>query len=95
MFVVLEFNGRSKQFEAVKVVGQLLFKPWRMLSFRDFQDILQNEVRGENTEYVMRDEGEFMVGSIGLCETFWEQEILKHHHPDNELLISWVKSGQN
>ena len=38
----------------------------------------------------MRDEGEFMVGSIGLCETFWEQEILKHH-PDKELLISWVK----
>ena len=72
------------------MVGQLPFKPWRMLSFRDFQDILQNEVRGENTKYVMRDKVEFMVGSIGLCETFWEQEILKHH-PDKELLISWVK----
>ena len=42
----------------------------------------------------MRDEGEFMVGSIGLCETFWEQEILKHH-PDKELLISWVKGVKN
>jgi hypothetical protein len=27
----------------------------------------------------MREEEEFMFGSTGLCETFWEQEILKHH----------------
>ena len=31
-----------------------------------------------------------MVGYVRLCETFWEQEILKHHR-DKELLIPWVK----
>ena len=71
-------------------MGQSPFKPWRILSFQNFQDILQNEVRGDKTKYVMREEGEFMGGSRGLCEMFWEKKILKHH-PDKDLLLSWIK----
>ena len=66
--------GWSKKFEAVKVVGILPFTPWWKLSFRHFQNILQNEVREENTEYATS-RGEFMVGSIGLCGTFWDPNV--------------------
>ena len=31
-----------------------------------------------------------MVGSIGLCENFWENEILSDH-PDKQLLLSWLQ----
>ena len=47
-------------------------------------------MRGVLPEKVMRDEKEFMVGSLSLCEEFWEKEILADH-PDKHKLISWLQ----
>ena len=44
-------------------------------------------MRGVLPEKVMRDEKEFMVGSLNLCEEFWEKEILADH-PDKYKLSS-------
>ena len=61
----------------------------RMLTLQDFRSILHDEVSAL-PQKVQREEKGFMVGSIGLCENFWEREILSDH-PDKQLLLSWLQ----
>ena len=78
-----------KQFEEVRVDGSLPEKPWRMLTLQDFKSILHDEV-STLPQKVQREEKGFMVGSLGLCENFWEKEILSDH-PNKQLLLSWLQ----
>ena len=77
----------------MRICGVLPQKPWRTLTFQDFKTILHDKVRGVLPEKVMRDEKEFMVGSLSLCEEFWEKEILADY-PDKHKLISWPQGAK-
>ena len=60
-----------------------------MLTLQDFKSILHDEV-STLPQKVQREEKGFMVGSLGLCEIFWEKEILSDH-PNKQLLLSWLQ----
>ena len=55
------------------------------VTLQDFRSILHDEV-STLPHQVQREEKEFMVESIGLCENFWEREILREHLDKYEVM---------